>query len=117
MRLMCLECGGEANTDDPGMGNLKACPQCGATGIPADLDDTGTVVITRHELRILTMWADNYARSITARHPGSDKVVRTIVDRLGTQTDTPLTLSHEFADLRAEFGEVRVYRDGELTDE
>lgn len=103
VRLLCMKCGVESTVteDTPG------CPSCGdREGIPANLDDTVTLVMTRHELRILTMWADNHARSIKRAH-----VTQIILDRLAQQTDTPLTLSQEIADIRAAFpgSDVKVY--------
>lgn len=108
-RLLCLHCGAESESgpEQP----QAACPACGDTEhIPADLDDTVNLTITRHELRVLTMWADNWARMHgESCHPA----MRTILDRIGTQTDTPLTMGQEIADLRAHFGNdnVRVIRD------
>lgn len=111
MRLLCLDCGAETVDPPPG---TKACPSCGESSIPADLDDTATITLTTHELRILTMWADNYARTIGCGH-----VTRTILDRLAPQTDAALSLSQEFADLRAALPDstVTVYRGGRPTDE
>lgn len=100
---------------------LAGCPACGDQGIPADPDDTVTVTLTRHELRILTMWADNHARLISQK-PGLAGMVRVttgILDALGQQTDAPLTLGQELADVRQAFPDttVTVYRDGQPTDE
>src|SRR5258707_968644 len=95
MRLLCLTCGNTTSTDE----ELKACPACGDRGhVPADLDDTVTVTLTRHELRILTFWAESRAREI-----GALNVMGVILLRLGTQTDIALTMSQEIADLRAAF--------------
>jgi hypothetical protein len=79
--------------------------------IPANLDDSVMIHISTHELRILTMWADNWARYIADRSPDAPKVVRLILDRLATQTSAALTLGQEIADVRAEFpeGQVRIY--------
>lgn len=110
MRLLCLYCGAEIDVRDDE--RLTGCPQCSNAGVPADLDDAVDIHITKHELRILTMWADNYARSVVDRHPDLPNVVSTICNRLATQTDVPLTLSQEIADLRAAFPEskVKIYR-------
>jgi hypothetical protein len=99
---MC--CGNVAtnNTSIP----MKGCPSCGdRSHIPADLDETVTIKITKHELRIMTIWASNWARKC-----GGDslKPMRVILDRIGTQTGVALTLSQEIADLRAAFPESEV---------
>lgn len=112
-RLLCMACGSEADQTP----DMRACPSCGdASHPPADLSDAVSLTISTHELRILTMWASNWAHSIEERYPGSNKAVSIILDRLATQTDAPLSLSQEIADLRREFGEVRVYRDGNEVD-
>jgi hypothetical protein len=82
------------------------CPHCGDIGTPANLDETATVTLTKHELRILTFWADAYSRlySRMGLDP-SDRMVltlKTILDRLSMQTDTPLSLSQDLANIRTE---------------
>ena len=64
-----------------------------------------TVTLTRHELRILTIWAENWARECGAH---ALKAMGTILLRLGTQTDAALTFSQEIADLRAAFPDSQV---------
>jgi hypothetical protein len=61
------------------------------------------ISITRHELRIITMWAEHWAGRVSAQ-----RAFRTIVERIGIQTDTALTLGQEVADLRAAFPDVEV---------
>jgi hypothetical protein len=107
VRLLCLSCGNTTETGEP----LNACPACGDKGhVPADLDDTVTVTLTKHELRIVTFWAESHAREL-----GGDalKAMGVILLRLGTQTDVALTMSQEIADLRAVFADskVTVHRD------
>lgn len=100
--LLCLVCGHEAHLQ-AGQ-EVEACPTCGdRLGTPADLDKTLTIRITEHELRVLTMWADNYARSINYQF-----VTRNILDRLATQTSISLSWSQEIADLRAALPEAEV---------
>jgi hypothetical protein len=111
--LLCLTCGNTTSTDEA----PNACPACGdGEHPPADLADSVTVTLTTHELRILTIWAENWARQC-----GGDamKAMGTILLRLGTQTDAALTLSQEIADVRAAFpdSEVTVHQaDGTETD-
>lgn len=104
--LLCLDCG--APTDVPPGAFLRGCPACGSTSIPADRDDTVTLTITAHELRVLTMWAANWAQKI-----GHGHVVQGITDRMGTQTAVALTLGQEIADVRAAFPEARIEVRGE----
>lgn len=102
--LLCMECGHV--TDPKAFPNgLRACPACGSIAIPADLGKSLTLHISEHELRILTIWASNYAKQIKVEKP-----MRVILDRLGTQTSIPLSMEQEFADLRQEYGAaVKIY--------
>jgi len=119
IRLLCLRC--RATLELPRDHDLTACPECGSHGVPADLDDTAAVTLTTHELRILTMWASNWAQSIAdkPRCEDSPQVIQGILDHLGQQTAAPLSLAQELADLRAAFPEsdVTVHRDGKTTNE
>jgi predicted nucleic acid-binding Zn-ribbon protein len=105
MHLVCLICGEESEISDDV--HVHGCPKCGDTGVPADLDATTTIRITTQELRILTRWASDYARELdhkSALNGAAGKalnIVRTIVDRLATQTPVALTLEQEVADMRA----------------
>jgi hypothetical protein len=121
--LLCLACGIESVVEansDKGIYTVDhehghGCPACGDTGVPADLADAVDVHITKHELRILTIWATNYARAqpeLTAPYRSKttnmSRVMQTIVDRLGVQTDVALTLSQEVADVRAAYPGISV---------
>lgn len=116
-RLLCLHCRAVilVRPETP----LSACPKCQSRSVPADLADTTTITLTTHELRILTIWASNWAHSIKDA-PGctdSPKVIAGILDEIGKTTSAALSLGQEIADLRAEFGDVRVVRgDGTETD-
>lgn len=102
-RLLCLQCGNVAETGE----ELADCPSCGdSKHVAANLNDTVNLTITRHELRILTMWASNWAAQ--TGDPPTMQCIKTVLERLGMQTDTALTLSQEIADLRAAFPDSRV---------
>jgi hypothetical protein len=84
---------------------FEVCPHCGDPGTPADLSKTATVTLTKHELRVLTFWADAYARlcgrmGLDTNHRMS-LVLKTIFDRLSMQTDTPLSFMQDMADIRS----------------
>ena len=112
--MMCAKVS-ELDEDGP---PIHGCPKCGDKHVPADLDDAVDIHITVHELRILCMWADSYAKAI-----GMERPMRVILDRLGTQTSVALTLGQEMADVRAYLAEnepqaiMTIYRNGKLTDE
>lgn len=83
------------------------CPKCGDQGIPCDVKQDVRVEVNWHELRILTIWAENYAqRCATNPAPGEDNsnmpdTVSAIARRLQRQhpTLTPLTLAEEVTEL------------------
>lgn len=108
---LCLHCG-KVSEPDP---RLQACPNCGATGSPVDLSEELNVRTTWHELRILVMWAERYASTVSfqAQAQGRDtkdgdemlKVVYAIADRIQNQhldQECGLTFASELADLRAD---------------
>lgn len=107
--LLCLRCGEEVTVDFTAPAP-EGCPACGDTdGIPADLARTLTIRITEHELRILTIWASNWAHQIEGTAPA---VIGTVIDRLVPQTPVPLSMAHEVADLARAFGEDNVSTHG-----
>lgn len=95
-----------------------ACPGCGARGVPADTEDTVTVTLTKHELRILTIWAGNWADLHGTALPSMPAVIQGIVDELGKSTDVAMSLSQEISDLRAAFpkADVRMFGGGRETE-
>jgi hypothetical protein len=40
---------------------LKCCPNCGSKGVPCDYKNQINISINIHELKILALWAENYA--------------------------------------------------------
>ncbi len=88
--IRCTNCSAEFSEAE--LEGKSACPGCGTTGVPCSIAEDVTVRINWHELRILGIWADNYARE----HCDADgqKALSTILRRLQLQypTKTPLTL-------------------------
>lgn len=111
MRLRCTICSKEfAEADLPP--GVSGCPACGTQSLPCDVAGDVTVKLNWHELRILGIWAENYARSIAAQPEANadskraPKVVLAITRRLRAQHPKrpPLTLEDEVAQLRARLG-------------
>ena len=104
--ILCVECRGTFTEEETE--TVTACPRCGTTGLPALLSDSLTLKITRHELRILTHWAANYAHSIAAPDQTMDpvKCVEGVVQGIREQhADAgPLTLHEELQDVANAFG-------------
>ena len=100
-RLLCVRCR-EITTGTPEqIANLTCCPGCGSLGSPADLDNSVTLTITRHELRILTIWAANWENHIVKERGTREtrSAMTGICAGLAQYTDAPLSISQEIADL------------------
>lgn len=112
-QLLCLMCSEwfQAAPD------LRACPGCGDTGVPAASDDMVTVKITWHELRCLVMWAEQWAYAVAKqREEGKrmQRVIYGIADRLTLQHQDarPLTMAGEIAQIREAFGPYNIETHG-----
>jgi hypothetical protein len=56
----CVTCGGEFTEEQ--IQGATACPTCGDKGVPVDPANDVELRINWHELRLLTIWSDNWAR-------------------------------------------------------
>ncbi len=101
------------------------CPRCGSRGVPCDPSMDVSITINTHELRILGIWAENYARRCDddhlddVKHESMKETVNAIMGRVESQLaaldkHTPLTMSAELKQLREAFpqSDITVYRDG-----
>lgn len=116
----CVNCGAwftEAEVED-----AICCPACGNRGVPMAKTENVTVEINWHELRILCIWAENWARKIEEDGSGRDghdsvKAIYGIADRLQQQhpSKTPLTLSGELRQIGEKYKvEASIPLDGPL---
>ena len=99
---LCLQCGKATEPDD----DLHACPNCGSTNPPVDLQKELSVKITWQELRVIVMWAERWASSCQDKEMSESmlKTVYRIADRIQQQhldQETGLTFASELAELRA----------------
>lgn len=109
--VRCTHC--EAEFTDAELEGAVACPSCKTTGVPCAIANDVTVKINWHELRILGIWADNWARHIKDVDQDAQDVVGTITARLERQHPerTKLTLFKEIKEIPQG---VKVYDHGEL---
>ncbi len=117
----CSRC--EAEFTEAEIKDATGCPKCGTTSLPHDTDNDVTVVINTSELRILGIWAENYAVSVDNQHlddahrePLKDAMTR-ILAKLHKQLialgkDVPLSMSDEMAEIRKAGHDATLYRDG-----
>lgn len=108
--IRCVRCGSEFSEAETE--NAEGCPKCGSTGVPCAIKDDVTVRINWHELRILGIWADNWAAACDEREPGKDGkgAVTGILQRLQAQHPerTPLTLLGELKQVQEEYPDMEV---------
>ena len=106
--VWCTICGYRFNNnsdmDEP------TCPKCGMDPnkhFPCSANMDFTIDINLHELRMLTIWASNYA----AEKKSESKGLAGIIHRLRQQLpdDCALTMEDEFRMLRNEFGKIEVH--------
>lgn len=86
---------------------LTACPKCGYKGVPCRNEHQVSVGVNIHELRVLCIWAENWAHHSKGQ-PNSEwmpDIVYAIASRLRRQIPKPqcLTMADEFAAMRERF--------------
>ena len=108
----CVDCRAEFTKDE--IANANACPRCGTKRLPALITDDLSMQINLHELRILIIWASNWARGIKDDASGAQKTIRAICAALKKQLPegTCLTMEDEMAALQEAFPQSEIL-DGE----
>lgn len=97
--VRCVQCAAEFT--DSEISGAVACPACGCTGVPCAISKDVTLRINWHELRILTIWADNWALKL---EPATRKSLHAIIERLEAQRPDgfpSLTIGGEIRDMQA----------------
>lgn len=78
----------------------SACPVCNRTSVPERIADDVTVKVNWHELRILGMWAENWAmRNDDAEMARTVRIITSLLHQQYPEKP-PLTMSEEMRDLR-----------------
>lgn len=100
----CVDCGHRVDT----FAGLKCCPACGSYGIPCSSRDDVHVSINWHELRILVIWAENYAREHELQ-----TTVYAIARRIEDQhpdraLELPLSLAGELRQMKDQFPKMQI---------
>ena len=97
--MWCTDCGARITRKESGEG-LNCCPRCKSNGVPCDPANDLTVEVNWHELRILGIWASNWAAKVC--DGDAERTVRSILSRLERQypEQNPLTLGGELRQVR-----------------
>jgi predicted RNA-binding Zn-ribbon protein involved in translation (DUF1610 family) len=113
----CVEC--EAEFADSELKGANVCPRCGTDSLPCNIARDTTVRLNWHELRILTIWANNWACEKCPE--SSRRALAAIIRRLEAQRPSEagwaaLTLAGEIRDLQREgFDAELIAADGTVT--
>lgn len=107
--IRCTRCATEFSEAD--IEGANGCPKCGAKGVPMLIKNDVTIRVNWHELRILGIWADNWAGACDEREPeGGDAklTVAAILRRIQAQHPErdPLTLLGELQQLQESYPEM-----------
>lgn len=95
----CLSCGTKIESFEKLSSNC--CPFCGSKSIPCADNNQVTISVNWHELHILVVWAENYARGLKD-NPNALHDIWSIAHRLENQqpSKNKLTLTGEISDLK-----------------
>lgn len=105
--VRCSLCGKEFSDEE--LMNAIKCPSCGTKQLPCSISDDVEIKINWHELRVLMIWAENWARHCdNGDNPPEEKMllsIFTIAERLQKQfpDKTKLTLFSEIRELRKDY--------------
>ncbi len=96
--MWCTTCGARMSKEETE--GVAGCPKCKATGIPCGPEQDFVLEVNWHELRILGIWASNWAQKECDK--GSQQTLRGILRRLEQQApgESPLSLGGEIRQLR-----------------
>lgn len=91
--------------------DLSCCPKCGTTDIPQYVENDIPIIINTHDLHILFVWAENWARKIEKDgNKNFVKLIDTLAQLVEAQMPSekwkPLTLTRELRDIRENYPEV-----------
>jgi hypothetical protein len=122
MTARCVQCYKTFTPEE--VGSSDCCPSCGTKAMPMNPEDDVTIKVNVYELRILGIWAENYANATDnaklddVRHTPLKPTVDAITDRLREQLkalgkDTPLTLAAEFKEVQKQFPGSQLFRNGQ----
>lgn len=114
--VRCTDCAAEFSDEE--IAGANGCPTCGTVSVPCSIAEDVTLKINWHELRILTIWASNYASERLKDKPGSQRTLNSILKRLQAQhpEKTPLTLFGELQQVARELNtKIELHEGGHTT--
>jgi|GEM_PF-1900889 hypothetical protein len=100
--IRCTTCRSEFTEEE--VNGYSSCPTCGHPGLPCAISEDVTIKINWHELHILGVWAENWARKIDEKNQNQRAtdclfaIVKAIQDQYPSKH--PLTLAGEIKGIK-----------------
>ncbi len=117
--VRCTQCRTELSMEElekiaeKNFGKMDNCPTCGTESLPMDIKEDVEIKINWHELRILGMFAENWARHIGKKDESCASSIQTVT-AITTAIEkqfplkTPLMLVREIGQLKEQFPGVKL---------
>lgn len=110
--MRCTDCYKEFSEEE--VGTSPGCPSCGTSSLPMWIKHDVEVKINWHELRILGMWAANYAESLEdASRVSLHKILKRL-SKYRPEDAGALTLVEEVKELQKSFPSASLSIGGEV---
>lgn len=110
--IRCVQCRKEFDSDFLKSGEYDKCPNCGTEARPCYTDDDFFLHINTHELRILTIWADQFVGVMKEEDQQACRdTLEAILKQIRTQLPHPvaLTIREELESLQESYPEVEAF--------
>jgi len=102
--IRCTKCYREFSEDETK--NVSCCPKCGSKGLPMSISQDVEIKINWHELRILCIWAENWAEEKCDQDSRSMlEAMMNRLDKYRPEGGAALTLTREVKDLQEVYPE------------
>lgn len=110
----CVRCSIEYSDEELNQLNPDKCPNCGTPGLPMSISQDVTLPINWHELRILTIWASNWAEQLDDDCKIDLTAILRRLDKYRPKGGAALTIVGEFKELQQYFPNSELWMDGEV---
>lgn len=110
----CVRCSIEYSDEELNQLNPDKCPNCGTPGLPMSISQDVTLPINWHELRILTIWASNWAEHLDDDCKIDLTAILRRLDKYRPKGGAALTIVGEFKELQQYFPNSELWMDGEV---
>lgn len=110
----CVRCSVEYSDEELNQLNPDKCPNCGTVGLPMLISEDVMLPINWHELRILTIWATNWAEKLEDDCKIDLMAILKRLSKHRPEGAAALTIVGEFKELQEHFPNSELWMDGEV---